>query len=283
MMSSSVPPRTSDVKSAVTPAEPKLEARHVEIEYYVARSRRTFPVLKDLELSVHEGEFVAIVGPSGCGKSTFLSAAVGLLPVKGGEILIDGKRVLGPGKHPVAMVFQSAALLPWRNVAKNISYGLEIQGRPAREIASTVSDLVDLVGLNAFEHSFPAELSGGMQQRVNLARALAVDPELLLLDEPFAALDARTRELMQSELLRIWQAKKKTAVFVTHQIDEAVYLADRVVVFGARPGRVELDCRIDLPRPRTLDLKRTTEFFDLADRIAAVVETQSISQTEPRS
>jgi NitT/TauT family transport system ATP-binding protein len=242
----------------------KLEIRGVDVEYYVPRSGQRLVALRDVSLEVAEGEFVSIVGPSGCGKTTFLNAVDGLLPIKRGRIAVNGRK---------AMVFQSPSLLPWRTVADNIVYGLELAGkRSAPETKRKVDELIALVGLVGFERSFPAELSGGMQQRVNLARALAVDPEVLLLDEPFAALDAQTRELMQAELLRIWQQTRKTAIFITHQIDEAIYLSDRVVVFGARPGTVRASIPIELSRPRELRIKRQPEFLDYADQISALIE-----------
>ncbi len=242
----------------------KLEIRSVDVEYYVPRSGQKLVALRDVSLEVAEGEFVSIVGPSGCGKTTFLNAVDGLLPIKRGRIAVNGRK---------AMVFQSPSLLPWRTVADNIVYGLELQGkRAAPETKAKVQELIALVGLVGFERSYPSELSGGMQQRVNLARALAVDPELLLLDEPFAALDAQTRELMQAELLRIWQQTRKTAIFITHQIDEAIYLSDRVVVFGARPGTVRASISIALPRPRELRVKRQPQFLEYADQISALIE-----------
>ncbi|HXF33426.1 MAG TPA: ABC transporter ATP-binding protein [Candidatus Acidoferrales bacterium] len=238
----------------------KLEISSVDVEYYVARSRQTLVALSDVSFEVADGEFVSIVGPSGCGKTTLLNAVDGMLPIKRGRIAVNGRK---------AMVFQSPSLLPWRTVADNVVYGLELQGkRHAPETKAKVAELIALVGLTGFERSYPAELSGGMQQRVNLARALAVDPELLLLDEPFAALDAQTRELMQAELLRIWQRTRKTAIFITHQIDEAIYLSDRVLVFGARPGTVRASIRIDLPRPRELRIKRQPQFLEYYDRVA---------------
>jgi len=238
----------------------KLEISSVDVEYYVARSQQTLVALSDVSFEVADGEFVSIVGPSGCGKTTLLNAVDGMLPIKRGRIAVNGRK---------AMVFQSPSLLPWRTVADNVVYGLELQGkRHAPETKAKVAELIALVGLTGFERSYPAELSGGMQQRVNLARALAVDPELLLLDEPFAALDAQTRELMQAELLRIWQRTRKTAIFITHQIDEAIYLSDRVLVFGARPGTVRASIRIDLPRPRELRIKRQPQFLEYYDRVA---------------
>lgn len=227
-----------------------------------------------VSLDVRPGEFVAIVGPSGCGKTTFLNAVDGLLPISGGTLELNGARIARPGPDR-AMVFQQASLLPWRTVLGNVVYGLELQGRaPRSERSARAKDFIRLVGLAGFEDAFPTELSGGMQQRVNLARALATDPEMLLLDEPFASLDAQTREFMQRELLRIWGATRKTAMFITHDIKEAVYLADRVMVFSRRPGRLKSCVEIDLPRPRELSVKREPRFLEYEDQIWRSIEEE---------
>jgi NitT/TauT family transport system ATP-binding protein len=218
-----------------------------------------------------EGEFVSVVGPSGCGKTTFLSVVDGLVAASAGRILVDGQAVTRPGPDR-AMVFQEASLLPWRTVLGNVCYGLECLGTPRREREERAAHLIDLVGLSGFEHHYPYELSGGMQQRVNLARALLVDPKILLMDEPFASLDAQTRELMQEELLRIWLQAKKTVLFVTHQIDEAIYLSDRVLVFTGRPGRVKETIRVEIERPRPLGVKREPHFHAIEDRIWSLIE-----------
>jgi NitT/TauT family transport system ATP-binding protein len=231
-------------------------------------------VLDDINISVDAGKFVAIVGPSGCGKTTFIKIVDGLLKSTSGQILIDGSPVSGPG-HDRAMVFQEACLLPWRTVFNNVLYGLECQGRVDAEARARVQRLIRLVGLGNFETHYPHELSGGMQQRCNLARALALDPEVLIMDEPFAALDAQTRELMQLELLRVWNETKKTVLFVTHQINEAVYLADQVIVLGTKPGRVRDIVDIDLARPRPLSIKRDSKFLEYEDRIWATIEEEA--------
>ncbi len=203
--------------------------------------------LQDLNVEVGEGEFVSIVGPSGCGKSTFLNVLLGLIPASSGEMMIHGKRITGPGQDR-AMVFQEFGLLPWRTVMNNVELGLELKGVGAAARRRICAGLAEMVGLSSFEGHYPHELSGGMKQRVGLARALATDPEVLLMDEPFAALDAQTRDIMQSELLRIWQEAKKTVLFVTHQIEEAVYLSDRVIVMTKRPGGAKKVFDVDLPR-----------------------------------
>ncbi len=248
----------------------KLEARNVRLEYGAGTQNRLV-ALAGIDLSIAENEFVSIVGPSGCGKTTFLSVVDGLIAATGGEILVDGKRVTKPGPDR-AMVFQDSSLLPWRTVLKNVVYGLECAGVKAAEAERRAAHFIDMVGLAGFENRFPYQLSGGMQQRVNLARALVMDPEILLMDEPFAALDAQTRELMQEELLQIWRRSGKTVLFITHQIDEAIFLSDRVIVFSARPGRVKDDVKIPLERPRALKLKRDPRFHALEDRIWALIQ-----------
>ncbi len=228
-------------------------------------------VLDDISLEVAEGEFVCIVGPSGCGKTTFLRIVGGLETTNGGVIEIDGKLVDRPGADR-GFVFQADSLLPWRRVFNNAFIGLEVNHRTSAEYKSMTCKLLELVGLGGFEDFFPRQLSGGMRQRVNLARAIAVNPEVLLMDEPFSGLDAQTREIMQTELLRIWREGRKTVIFITHQIDEAVYLADRVVVFARRPGRIQDIVPIDLPRPRELSIKRDEAFAPYVDRIWQQIE-----------
>ena len=250
---------------------PKLEAQDIRLAYAQPRTNTELVALDGVSLQIMEGEFVAIVGPSGCGKTTFLSVVDGLIPATGGRVLVDGEVVTTPGPDR-AVVFQDASLLPWRTVLDNVGYGLECLGAGARQAKEKAGQLIALVGLSGFEHHYPHELSGGMQQRVNLARALVVDPKILLMDEPFAALDAQTRELMQEELTRIWAKAKKTVLFITHQIDEAIYLADRVVVFSGRPGKVKESVTIDIERPRPIGVKRQPHFHALEDRIWGLIE-----------
>lgn len=237
----------------------------------LSKSFDTLNVLDNIRLDVATGEFVALVGPSGCGKTTFLRIIAGLEDSDDGTITIDGKPVTKPGVDR-GFVFQADSLLPWRNVYRNASIGLEVNGRIRAEEKSRTQALLRLVGLAGFEGYRPQQLSGGMRQRVNLARALAVNPEVLLMDEPFAALDAQTREIMQTELLRIWSEGRKTVLFITHQIDEAVYLSDRVVVFSRRPGRINQIVPIALPRPRALGIKRSPEFVAYVDQIWRLIE-----------
>jgi NitT/TauT family transport system ATP-binding protein len=227
--------------------------------------------LRAIDLAVETGEFIAVVGPSGCGKTTFLRIVAGLEPATSGNILLDGRPLSGPGSNR-GFVFQNDSLLPWRTVLANALIGPEVAGQVGDKERRRTLDLLKLVGLGGFENYYPKQLSGGMRQRVNLARALAIDPDVLLMDEPFASLDAQTREIMQTELLRIWEQGRKTVLFVTHQIDEAVFLADRVLVFARRPGRLQESVEIKLPRPRALGIKRTPEFVAYVDRIWRMIE-----------
>jgi NitT/TauT family transport system ATP-binding protein len=227
--------------------------------------------LRNIAFDVPAGQFISIVGPSGCGKTTFLRIVAGLEPTTSGEVLIDGRVVRGPGADR-GFVFQQDSLLPWRSVFDNAMLGPEIAGTRGEPEKRRTLDLLKLVGLGGFEAYFPRQLSGGMRQRVNLARALAIDPQILLMDEPFSALDAQSREIMQTELLRIWELGRKTVLFVTHQIDEAVFLSDHVLVFARRPGRLQERVEIGLPRPRTLTLKRTPEFVTYVDHIWKLIE-----------
>lgn len=238
-----------------------IEAKNINLTF-TPPNRSPVTALQDFNISVGEGEFVSIVGPSGCGKSTFLNVLIGLLQPDSGEMAISGKKVTGPGQDR-AMVFQEFGLLPWRTVMGNVELGLELKGIGANERRAVCQTFVEMVGLDGFEAHYPHELSGGMKQRVGLARALATDPKVLLMDEPFASLDAQTRDLMQVELLRIWKEAKKTVIFVTHQIEEAVYLSDRVIVMTKRPGRAKKIIDIGLPRPRDYEMRVSPEFNEL--------------------
>ncbi len=251
----------------------KLEAQDIRLEYYQPRTDRRLLALEDVSLTITEGEFVSIVGPSGCGKTTFLNVVDGLLPATGGRILLDGKVVTQPGPDR-AVVFQDASLLPWRTVTGNVLYGLECRGIPSRQARERAQHFIEMVGLRGFEDHYPHELSGGMQQRVNLARALVMDPQILLMDEPFAALDAQTREVMQEELLQIWSQANKTVLFITHQINESIYLSDRVIVFTARPGKVKQSVTIDIARPRKLAVKREPRFLQIEDYVWNLIEDE---------
>jgi NitT/TauT family transport system ATP-binding protein len=219
-----------------------------------------------VDLAIRDNEFLSIIGPSGCGKTSMLKVIDGLLPATGGEVLIDGKPVSGPGSDR-AVVFQNFALLPWATIVDNVAFGLEARGVGKAERIETAQKYIEMVGLQGFEKRLPSQLSGGMQQRVGLARALAVDPDILLMDEPFGAVDAQTRQLLQEDLLEIWQRTAKTVVFITHSMDEAVYLSDRVVIMKPRPGRVAEILDIDLARPRGPEVREQAEFAHLTNYV----------------
>jgi NitT/TauT family transport system ATP-binding protein len=238
---------------------------------FISRGQRLV-ALQNIDLDIAPGEFFVIVGPSGCGKTTLLRILQGLASPTRGRILVGGKPVTGPGTDR-GFVFQQDALYPWRSVLRNVGFGLELQGVAKAEARARARAMIDLVGLNGFESHYPHELSGGMRQRVNLARALAIEPAILLMDEPFAALDALTRETMQHELLRIAAAAGTTVIFITHQIDESVFLGDRVAVFATRPGRLQEIIPIDLPRPRPPGIKQSPEFQSHVARIVRLIGT----------
>ncbi len=254
-------------------SEALLKSVDVCMEYLQPRSGQKVCALQRINLEVNKGEFVSLVGPSGCGKSTFLNIVDGLLQPTSGQIFLGEQLIVKPGRDR-AMVFQSPALLPWRTVLRNVTYGLECQKVARGEALFLAERYIDLVGLWRFRDHYPHELSGGMQQRANLARALAVDPAILLMDEPFAALDAQTREVMQGELLSIWQKTKKTVLFVTHQINEAIFLSDRVIVFSAHPGEVKESISIDLSRPRDHATKRLPLFLEYEEHIWKLIEKE---------
>jgi NitT/TauT family transport system ATP-binding protein len=245
-----------------------LSLRGVRIAYPGRSGAEPFTAVDGIDLDVDEGQFVTIVGPSGCGKSTLLLAVDGLVAPAAGEILLGGRPVEKPGPDR-AMVFQEFGLLPWRTVLSNIEFGMELAGLPDRE--ATARRLIDLVGLQGFERHHPHELSGGMRQRVGIARALAVDPDVLLMDEPFGALDAQTRELMAVELLKVWDQQRKTVLFVTHGIDESIYLADRIVVMSKGPGRILRVIDVDLPRPRTMEVRNSQEFQHYREEVSGLL------------
>ena len=248
----------------------------VEAVSHVYRPPRGKPVLalEDVSLSVQSREFLALLGPSGCGKSTLLYLIGGFLPIERGAISVNGEPVKAPGPDR-GIVFQHFALFPWKSVRDNILYGLERQHMPKPEREKRAQHFIDLVGLSGFEDSYPSQLSGGMKQRTALARTLAIDPSILLMDEPFGALDAQTRHLMQAELLRIWQGTPKTVLFVTHDVQEAVYLADRVAVMSARPGRIKaiVDTKFDKNDPGIFMAKH---FVDKVDELWNLVRDEAI-------
>jgi NitT/TauT family transport system ATP-binding protein len=250
-----------------------IEVQHVSHNF--GRPGRGTPTLLDVDLAVQPASFVSILGPSGCGKTTLLRIMDGLLEPTNGQVMIDGRRVAGPSPER-AMVFQEFRLLPWRTAQANVEFGLEVQGSGARR-SEIATGALRRVGLAAFADHYPHQLSGGMQQRIGLARALATSPRYLLMDEPFGSLDLHTRELLQVELMRWWETEPTTVVFVTHSVDEAVFLSDRVYVLGARPGHVVYTLDVRLPRPRWTDdqaLRASAQFLDYRQRLWQVLRVQ---------
>lgn len=245
--------------------------RPVQVQVDVSKAYGRFPVLNGVRFSVYENEFLCIVGPSGCGKTTLANLIAGLTPATAGQVLIGGEPV-HPRRHRIAYVFQERACLPWRTVWDNVKIGLEAKGQCGPGTERQIQEVIDLVGLSGFERYYPHQISGGMKQRVAIARAFCTESDLLLMDEPFGSLDAQTRYLMQIEVLRIWQKLRRTVIFITNNIEEAVYLAERVIIFSQVPATVTAEVPIDLPRPRELtDLdfldvrRRVTELADLAE------------------
>jgi NitT/TauT family transport system ATP-binding protein len=249
-----------------------LEATGVKKIY--TKNGRPLEILDVERFCVREREFITVIGPSGCGKSTFLHIMGGFIKAEAGSIKVYGEEVGGPGPDR-GMMFQEFALFPWRTVAGNVAWGLEAQGMARAQTDEIVARQLQMTGLTDFAHHHPAELSGGMKQRVALARVLAFDPKVLLMDEPFGALDSQTREAMQEELMRLWETTHKTIVFVTHDIEEAVYLGDRVVVLTARPGRIREEVEIDLPRPRALDVKKSMRCHEYRNYIWDLIRSES--------
>jgi NitT/TauT family transport system ATP-binding protein len=256
-----------------------VEARGVSVEYERTREKGTLVALEDFDLEIADGEFLAVVGPSGCGKSTFLNVVAGLVPPAAGEVKVFGKPVTGPGNDR-AVVFQDYALMPWRTVEKNVRFGLEMQGRVDSDTGAKVDRYIKMVGLSGFEKAYPRELSGGMRQRVGLARALVTEPRLLLMDEPFAAVDAMTRELMQEELTRIVAETGQAIIFITHGVDEAITLGDRIAVVTNRPGRIKEIIHVDLPRPRSRASRQLPEFQALRDRVWQLLSDEHPERAE---
>ncbi|HEY7715964.1 MAG TPA: ABC transporter ATP-binding protein [Candidatus Binatia bacterium] len=254
----------------------KIEIRDVEHVYQ--SDLASVPALAKVSLTVEDGEFVALLGPSGCGKSSLLRIVADLLRPTAGSVHIHSLNDKGNGRPKTALVFQEYALFPWRTVLENVAFSLEMRGVPRDRRLVRAGDVLARVGLQGFVGAYPHQLSGGMRQRVGIARALAADPEVLLMDEPFGALDAQTRTLLQEELLRVWESERKTVLYVTHSIDEAVYMSDRVVLFSARPGRIKAEYPVELPRPRHMEMRGWNAYtklsLDIWNSLRAEVDIQ---------
>ncbi len=257
----------------------KLVIENVSRVFPAVRGGTPTRALEPTNLNVADNDFVTILGPSGCGKSTLLRMVAGLDTPTTGRILLDGKAIVGPGADR-GMVFQSYTLFPWLTVAENIAFGLRERGISQKERSNIAREWLEKVGLTSFASHFPKQLSGGMQQRTAIARALANDPKMLLLDEPFGALDNQTRALMQELLLGIWERERKTVIFVTHDIEEAIFLASRVVVMSARPGRIKADIPVDLPHPRHYTIKTSPAFSDLKARLTEEIRVEAVLAAE---
>jgi NitT/TauT family transport system ATP-binding protein len=261
----------------------EVVSEKLTVEYELIREKETLTALWDFSLTIPAGEFLVVVGPSGCGKTTFINVVVGLIMPSGGRVLCGGKEVTGPG-HDRAMVFQDYALMPWRTIKKNVEFGLELQGRLNSSSAKNVDYYINLVGLRGFEENLPHELSGGMRQRVGLARALATEPKVLTMDEPFGALEAMTREVMQAEFEKILSKTKQTVIFITHSIDEAITIGDRIVVMTAGPGRIKAILDVDIPRPRwDIEVREHPRYQELRHRIWQMLKSEQQAQMDRES
>jgi NitT/TauT family transport system ATP-binding protein len=256
-----------------------VQAKSVTVQYERARRQGTLIAIEDFDLEIRPGEFLTMVGPSGCGKSTFLSVVAGLVPAAAGEVRVFGEPVHGPGIDR-AVVFQDYALLPWRTVEANVRFGLEMQRRVDKRTRAKIARYIELVGLSGFESAYPRELSGGMRQRVGLARALVTEPRILLMDEPFAAVDAMTRELMQDELSRIVEETGQAVLFITHSVDEAITLGDRIAVVSQRPGQIKEIIPVGIPKPRDRKIRHLDEYARIRDRVWELL-SQEISVDQP--
>lgn len=253
---------------------PKLQVSNIIMKFRTRRGAEVTAV-DNLSLEVADREFISIVGPSGCGKSTLLRVIAGLVEPSAGEVLLDGRRIEGPSAER-GMVFQTYTLFPWLTVRGNVEFGSRLRAMPAAQRTQVAQSYIEMIGLKNFEHHYPKELSGGMMQRVAIARALANDPEVLLMDEPFGALDAQTRIIMQELLVNLWQRTPKTIIFVTHDIDEAIFLSERVYIMTARPGRIKQVLTVDLPRPRSLDLITSPIFLDMKRAVLDSIKEEGL-------
>jgi NitT/TauT family transport system ATP-binding protein len=251
----------------------KISARSVRRDYFIERVGETVPALADFTADIYESEFVCIVGPSGCGKSTFLRLVAGLDRLSNGSLTVDGAPIRGPSAER-GMAFQAYALFPWKTLAGNVEFGPRMRHLPRKQRKQLAGRFIELVGLRGFENKYPHELSGGQQQRGSLARLFANDPDVLLMDEPLAAVDAQTREFLQEELLNLWSAYRKTVLFVTHSIEEAVFLSDRIVIMSRRPGRIKAIVENKLPRPRTFELRSHEDFARLEHEVGVLIREE---------
>lgn len=250
----------------------KVEIRNLDVRF--GRGANQIEAVSDVNINIQPGEFVSILGPSGCGKSTLLNVVAGFVKRSGGSVLVDGADVLGPGAER-GMVFQQYSLFPWMTVRKNVEFGLKMQGRPRSEREAAARTLLGLAGLLAFENHYPDQLSGGMKQRVGIVRALATSPQVLLMDEPFGALDAQTRVVMQQILTNMWQRFRLSVLFITHDIDESIFLSDKVYVMTARPGRIKAEIEVPLARPRVAEMTTSTEFMELRRQLHELIREES--------
>ena len=261
-------------------AETKVELKNISKVFPLAKGHLT--ALKDINLSIQNGEFVVIVGASGCGKTTLLNLMAGFIKPSTGKILLQGREIQGVNPR-CGMIFQQYALFPWKTVSGNVEFGLKMKKMPKRERQQIAGEYIELVGLKGFEQSYPNALSGGMKQRVSIARALANDPEVMLFDEPFAALDAMTRQVLQEQMIRIYEKQKKTIIFITHSIDEALLLSSRIVIMTARPGRIAQDIVNDLPYPRDASVQLSSRYLELKRTIWDTVQAEVLLSMENQS
>lgn len=258
-------------------ATPKIQVKDLHKTFPL--KNQDFVALGSVDLEIADQEFVTVVGPSGCGKTTLLNIIAGLEKKTSGQVLVDGEEVSGPSPER-GVIFQQYALFPWLTVRENVEFGLRLKRLPKKEIAERAQHFIDLVGLTQFADALPKMLSGGMKQRCALARAYAVDPKLLLMDEPLGALDALTRVNLQGQLLQTWQTEKRTVLFITHDVDEAVFLANRVVVMAANPGRIKEIIEVNLPYPRNIELRLTPRFGELRNQVWSAVYSQDLDKPE---
>lgn len=279
-IATSTPEKSNSASRHVRSSKGHVQIDRVSISF--GRGKTKHLAVKETEIEIRPGEFVCILGPSGCGKSTLLNSIAGYVQPTTGRVVVDGEEVRDPGPDR-GMVFQQYSLFPWKTVRENIAFGPHIRGVSRQETSSTAETFLEMVGLTKFAARYPAELSGGMQQRVGIARALANYPRVLLMDEPFGALDSQTRHMMQESLLKIWEEFGTTVLFVTHDIDEAVFLADRVLVMSASPGSIIADLRIDLPRPRETDLIMDTQFMVYRRQCQDFIKAESIRAFEQQN